>query len=96
MKFSSLKLIIIIIIMAGLSQMFLINSFAIASAKIAKLERERTALTQTISELQNEISQRTALGNISAEAKTLGLSYSTDSFEFLSLPHVAVKANVTP
>lgn len=76
--------------------MLLVNNFAAASFKISQLERERMTLAASIDGLQNSIFEETALPKISTKAKTLGLNYSIANFDFLSVPRIAVKSNVTP
>jgi len=83
-------------IIASLVQVVLTNNFVAAGARVAKLEKEKSVLETDIVALNNQISADTSLTNVAAHAKSLGLTNSAASFDFLSPSLVATGPNVTP
>ena len=96
MKNLKIRLLAAVIVVAGLIQVVLINSFAPSGGKLAKLERERRQLSADISGLNNKISEKTSLTSINTKALEIGLINPTNSFDFVTPSLVAVITNVTP
>lgn len=86
---TALATVFALIVLLGATQLVLANEMSTEGQKIRELEEQKCWLEDEIRALEKEVAGLGSLARVQKEAQTLGLSYKTEIFEYLSPPKLA-------
>ena len=92
------KILLVVLGVSGLFELVLVNNSCMAGSRLSRLEREKSVLLSDINSLNNRLSQKKSLGEISDSARNLGLvDFKGSEVKFIGSPEVArVTTDATP